>query len=140
MHDDLDTSHHEPQSFITKYIWSQDHKVIAVQYTLVAISVGLVALVLSNLMRLQIGFPGRFSWIDPNTYYQYVTMHGMIMVIYLLTALFLGGFGNYLIPLMCGARDMVFPYVNMLSFWVYLLSVIVLLTSFFVPGGPTGAG
>ena len=67
-------------------------------------------------------------------------MHGMIMVIYLLTALFLGGFGNYLIPLMCGARDMVFPYMNMLSFWVYLVSVIVLLASFFVPGGPTGAG
>ena len=140
MHDTLDTSHHEPQSFITKYIWSQDHKVIAVQYTLVAISVGLVALVLSNLMRLQIGFPGRFSFIDPNTYYQYVTMHGMIMVIYLLTALFLGGFGNYLIPLMCGARDMVFPYVNMLSFWFYFLAVIILMASFFVPGGPTGAG
>jgi cytochrome c oxidase subunit I len=67
-------------------------------------------------------------------------MHGMIMVIYLLTALFLGGFGNYLIPLMCGARDMVFPYMNMLSFWVYLLSVLVLMASFFVPGGPTGAG
>jgi cytochrome c oxidase subunit 1 len=69
-----------------------------------------------------------------------MTMHGMIMVIYLLTALFLGGFGNYLIPLMVGARDMVFPYVNMLSYWFYLLSVIVLLASFFVPGGPTGAG
>jgi cytochrome c oxidase subunit 1 len=67
-------------------------------------------------------------------------MHGMIMVIYLLTALFLGGFGNYLIPLMCGARDMVFPYMNMLSFWVYLVSVIILMISFFVPGGPTGAG
>ena len=67
-------------------------------------------------------------------------MHGMIMVIYLLTALFLGGFGNYLIPLMCGARDMVFPYMNMLSFWVYLLAVLVLVASFFVPGGPTGAG
>jgi cytochrome c oxidase subunit 1 len=67
-------------------------------------------------------------------------MHGMIMVIYLLTALFLGGFGNYLIPLMCGARDMVFPYMNMLSFWVYLVSVIVLLASFFVTGGPTGGG
>ena len=67
-------------------------------------------------------------------------MHGMIMVIYLLTALFLGGFGNYLIPLMCGARDMVFPYLNMLSFWVYLLAVLVLVASFFVPGGPTGAG
>jgi cytochrome c oxidase subunit 1 len=62
------------------------------------------------------------------------------MVIYLLTALFLGGFGNYLIPLMVGARDMVFPYMNMLSFWVYLLSVLVLMASFFVAGGPTGAG
>jgi cytochrome c oxidase subunit 1 len=67
-------------------------------------------------------------------------MHGMIMVIYLLTALFLGGFGNYLIPLMVGARDMVFPYVNMLSYWAFLLSVLILVASFFVPGGPTGAG
>ena len=131
---------HEPKSFLTKYVWSQDHKVIAVQYASVAILVGLVGVVLSNLMRLQIGFPGRFAFIDPNHYYQFVTMHGMIMVIYLLTALFLGGFGNYLIPLMVGARDMVFPYMNMLSFWVYLLSVVVLMLSFFVPGGPTGAG
>ena len=61
-------------------------------------------------------------------------MHGMIMVIYLLTALFLGGFGNYLIPLMCGSRDMVFPYMNMLSFWVYLVSVLILIASFFVAG------
>jgi cytochrome c oxidase subunit 1 len=137
-HDDAEM--HEPGSWFTKYVWSQDHKVIAIQYTIVAMSVGLVALVLSNLMRLQIGFPGAFSFIDPTAYYQYVTMHGMIMVIYLLTALFLGGFGNYLIPLMCGARDMVFPYVNMLSFWAYLLAVIILMASFFVPGGPTGAG
>ncbi len=91
-------------------------------------------------MRLQLGFPNSFSFIDPSAYIQFVTMHGMIMVIYLLTALFLGGFGNYLIPLMIGARDMVFPFLNMLSYWVYLLSVIVLLASFFVPGGPTGAG
>ena len=62
------------------------------------------------------------------------------MVIYLLTALFLGGFGNYLIPLMCGSRDMVFPYMNMLSFWLYLLAVLVLVAGLFVPGGPTGAG
>jgi cytochrome c oxidase subunit 1 len=131
---------HAPQSFWTKYVWSQDHKVIAVQYASTAIAVGLVGLVLSNLMRLQIGFPGHFAFIDATHYYQFVTMHGMIMVIYLLTALFLGGFGNYLIPLMVGARDMVFPYMNMLSFWVYLLSVLVLMASFFVPGGPTGAG
>ena len=112
---------HDPKSFWTKYVWSQDHKVIAIQYTLTAIAVGFVALVMSWLMRIQIGFPGSFSFIDPSTYYQLVTMHGMIMVIYLLTALFLGGFGNYLIPLMVGARDMVFPFVNMLSYWTYLL-------------------
>ena len=137
---DRDHHLHDPDTFITKYIWSQDHKVIAIQYAITAIFVGVVALVLSLLFRLQLGFPDSFNLVDPNQYYQYVTMHGMIMVIYLLTALFLGGFGNYLIPLMCGARDMVFPYMNMLSFWVYLLSVIVLLASFFVPGGPTGAG
>ncbi len=131
---------HDPHTFITKYVWSQDHKVIAIQYGCTAIFVGLVALVLSGLMRLQLGFPDTFDFIDPNAYLQFVTMHGMIMVIYLLTALLLGGFGNYLIPLMVGARDMVFPYMNMLSFWFYLLSVIVLLASFFVPGGPTGAG
>ena len=89
---------------------------------------------------MQLGFPDTFSFIDPSAYLQYVTMHGMIMVVYLLTALFLGGFGNYLIPLMCGARDMVFPYLNMLSYWVYLLAVLILVASFFVPGGTTGSG
>ena len=139
---DRDHEHalHDPQSFIRKYIWSQDHKVIAIQYALVAISIGLVALVMSVLMRLQLGFPHVFSLIAPDDYYQYITMHGMIMVIYLLTALFLGGFGNYLIPLMCGSRDMVFPYMNMLSFWFYLVAVLMLVAGFFVPGGPTGAG
>ena len=140
MEQDVDHDMHEPSSFFTKYVWSQDHKVIAIQYSVIAIVVGIVALVLSGLMRLQLGFPGSFDFIDPSAYYQFVTMHGMIMVIYLLTAIFLGGFGNYLIPLMVGARDMVFPFVNMLSVWFYLLAVIVLLSSFFVPGGPTGAG
>ncbi|MGF1609707.1 MAG: cbb3-type cytochrome c oxidase subunit I [Kiloniellales bacterium] len=128
------------KSWVTKYVFSQDAKVIAIQYALTAIAIGLVALVLSWLMRLQLGFPDTFTFIGPEAYLQFVTMHGMIMVIYLLTALFLGGFGNYLIPLMVGARDMVFPYVNMLSYWVYLLAVLVLVASFFVPGGPTGAG
>ena len=130
---------HDPQTFIEKYVWSQDHKVIAIQYGGTAIAMGVIALALSLLMRLQIGFPDVFN-ITPYSYYQFVTMHGMIMVIYLLTALFLGGFGNYLIPLMCGARDMVFPYMNMLSYWVFLLACIILCISFFVPGGPTGAG
>ncbi len=128
------------KTWIGKYVWSQDAKVIAVQYSLTAIAIGLVALVLSVMMRLQLGFPHTFAIIDPSNYLQFVTMHGMIMVIYLLTALFLGGFGNYLIPLMCGARDMVFPYVNMVSYWVYLAAVLILVASFFVPGGSTGAG
>jgi len=127
-------------SWITKYVFSQDAKVIAIQYSCTAVAIGLVGLVLSWLMRLQLGFPEVFTFIEAADYYQYVTLHGMIMVIYLLTALFLGGFGNYLIPLMVGARDMVFPYVNMLSYWIYLLAVLILAASFFVPGGPTGAG
>jgi len=136
--DDVELYH--PHSWLTKYVFSQDAKVIGVQYAMTAIGIGMVALVLSWLIRLQLGFPGTFAFIDPPAYYQFITIHGMIMVVYLLTALFLGGFGNYLIPLMLGARDMVFPYVNMLSYWIYLLAVLVLVASFFAPGGPTGAG
>src|SRR5215211_4122462 len=136
--EDVDLYH--AKSWVTKYVFSQDAKVIAIQYAVTATAIGLVALVLSWLMRLQLGFPGRFAFIDPSQYLQYITMHGMIMVVYLLTALFLGGFGNYLIPLMVGARDMTFPYLNMLSYWIYFLAVVILASSFFVPGGPTGAG
>ena len=129
-----------PKSWVTRWVFCQDAKVIAIQYSMTAIGIGLVALVLSWMMRLQLGFPETMTFFEASDYYQFITMHGMIMVIYLLTALFLGGFGNYLIPLMVGARDMVFPYVNMLSYWIYLAAVMVLVSSFFVTGGPTGAG
>ena len=129
-----------PKTWIGMYVWSQDHKIIGIQYIITATAVGLVALFLSAMMRLQLGFPGIFNLVQPDEYYSAVTMHGMIMVIFMLTAFFLGGFGNLLIPLMCGARDMAFPYMNMLSYWVYLASVIVLCSSFFVPEGATGAG
>src|SRR3989442_4728170 len=135
-----DVELYHPKSWVTKSVFPQDAKVIAVQYSITALSIGLVALVLSWLIRLQLAFPSALSVIGPEEYLQFITMHGMIMVIYLLTALFLGGFGNYLIPLMVGARDMVFPYVNMVSYWVYLLAVLVLVASFFMPGGPTGSG
>jgi len=128
------------KTWLGKYVFSQDAKVIAIQYSGTAIGVGVVALCLSVLMRLQIGWPDTFAFIDPSNYLQFVTMHGMIMVVYLLTALFLGGFGNYMIPLMIGARDMAFPYANMLSFWFYFASVVILLASFLVPGGASGAG
>ena len=99
-----DVELYHPKSWWTTYVFSQDAKVIAIQYSVTAISIGFVALVLSWLMRIQLAFPGALSFIDAEHYYQFITMHGMIMVIYLLTALFLGGFGNYLIPLM-----LVFP-------------------------------
>src|SRR3978361_1300858 len=127
-------------TWLTKYVFCQDAKVIAIQYSLTAMAIGLAALGLSWLLRQELAFPRPFSQDQREDYFQFITMHGMIMVIYLLTALFLGGFGNCLIPLMVGARDMVFPYVNMLSYWVYLLAVVVLVASFFAPGGPTGAG
>lgn len=135
-----DVELYHAKNWITKYVFCQDAKVIAIQYSITALAIGLVALVLSWLMRLQLGFPGYFAFIDVDHYYQFITMHGMIMVIYLITALFLGGFGNYLIPLMLGARDMAFPYLNMLSYWVYFLAVLTLVASFFAPGGPTGSG
>src|SRR5437588_10049602 len=86
-----DVELYHPKSWVTKYVFSQDAKVIAIQYSLTAMSIGLVALVLSWLMRLQLAFPGAISFIDANHYYQFITLHGMIMVIYLLPALFLGG-------------------------------------------------
>ena len=135
-----DVELYHAKSWLTHYVFSQDAKYIAIQYAGTAIGIGLVALVMSWVIRLQLAFPGAIPFIDASRYYQAVTMHGMIMVVYMLTAIFLGGFGNYLIPLMVGARDMVFPYVNMLSYWVYLLATLVLVASFFVPGGPTGAG
>src|SRR3954463_11177269 len=135
-----DVELYHPKSWVTEYVFCQDAKVIAIQYSITALSIGLVALVLSWLIRLQMAFPSSFSALGPRDYLPFITVHGMIMVIYLLTALFLGGFGNYLIPLMVGARDMVFPYVNMISYWTYLLAVLILVIRFLASRGPTGAG
>ena len=82
------------KTWLGKYVFSQDAKTIAIQYAGTAIAIGMVALVLSWFMRLQLAWPNTFTFIDPAYYLQAVTMHGMIMVVYLLTALFLGGFGN----------------------------------------------
>ena len=87
-----DVELYHAHSWLTKYVFCQDAKVIAIQYSLTAMAIGLVALVLSWLMRLQLAFPGAFSLIQSDNYYQFITMHGMIMVIYLLTALFLGAY------------------------------------------------
>src|SRR5258708_20374713 len=104
-----DVELYHPKSWVTKYVFCQDAKVIAIQYSITALSIGLVALVLSWLIRLQLAFPRSFSAITPGDYLQFITIHGMIMVSYLLTALFLGGFGNYrFLPLSC-PRHMHFP-------------------------------
>ena len=131
---------YQANTWINKYGLFQDGQVLAIQYSVTAIAIGFVALVLSWMMRLQLGFPDFFDFIEPDDYSQFLTMHGMLMVIYCFTARVLGGLGHYLVPLMVAARDMVFPYVNVLSVWVCLLSVLILVSSFFVPGGPTGAG
>ena len=120
------------KSWWTEKVFSQDAKIIAIQYFCTATAIALIGLVLSWFMRMQIAFP-EISIISQDQYYQAITMHGMIMVVYFLTALFLGGFGNYLIPLMVGARDMVFPYLNMVSYWTFLLACIILVASFFTP-------
>ena len=121
------------KSWWTTYVFSQDAKYIGIQYMCAATLIALVGLILSVLMRVQLAYP-ELNVLDPSTYYQSLTMHGMIMVIFFLTALFLGGFGNLLIPLMIGARDMAFPYINMMSFWVFVLSLLVLMASYVVPG------
>ena len=131
-----DVELYHARSWWTKYVFCQDAKVIAIQYSVTALAIGLVALVLSWLMRLQLGFPDTFSIIDATQYYQFITMHGMIMVIYLLTALFLGGFGNYLIPLMSGARDMAYPRLNAFTYWSFLLSGLFLYVSPFMGQSP----
>ena len=101
------------ESFWTRWIFCQDAKVIGIQYSITAIGIGLVAFVLSWLMRMQLAFPELVPFLGPAEYYQFVTMHGMIMVIYLLTALFLGGFGNFLIPLMVGARAVSYTHLTL---------------------------
>jgi cytochrome c oxidase subunit 1 len=147
-------THAHKQSFITRYIFSQDHKMIGIQYLVTAMGMGIVGMVLSWLMRLQLAFPEReWGWLGklmpkamekgimkPEFYIALVTMHGTIMVFFVLTAGLSGGFGNFLIPLKIGARDMAFPFLNMLSYWTFFVSCIVMICSFLVEGGPASAG
>src|SRR5262249_60859837 len=98
-----DVELYHPKSWVTKYVFCQDAKVIAIQYSITALSIGLVALVLSWLIRVQLAFPESFSFISPEDYLQFIHIHGWIIVIQLLTALFLAGYGNYLLPLILGA-------------------------------------
>src|ERR1043165_5101009 len=141
-------THHE-LGFVRKYIFSTDHKIIGIQYLITAMAMAVVGGLLSMLMRYQLAWPQDLSptmakifpvaysggVMEPGFYISLVTMHGTIMVFFLFTAVLTGGFGNFLIPLQIGARDMAFPFLNALSYWIFLVSCVVIFGALFVTGG-----
>ena len=147
-------SHDHKQTFITKYIFSTDHKMIAKQYLITGIVMGVIGVLMSMMFRLQIAWPdhsftinevllGKFQQdgvMNPNIYLALVTIHGTIMVFFVLTAGLSGTFSNLLIPLQIGARDMASGFLNMISYWLFFLSSILMVSSLFVEAGPAAAG
>jgi cytochrome c oxidase subunit 1 len=145
--------HHE-QHFITKYIFSQDHKIIGKQFLITGIIWAIIGALFSVFFRLQLGFPDETfpimesflgEWakggkLSPEFYYGLVTMHGTILVFFVLTAGLSGTFANLLIPLQIGARDMASPFMNMLSYWFFFAASIFMFVSLFVQTGPASGG
>ena len=148
------SDHHHKETFVTKYIFSQDHKMIAKQYLITGIVMGVIGVFMSMLFRLQLAFPEHsFSIIEaflgrsgeggvmtPDMYLSLVTIHGTIMVFFVLTAGLSGTFSNLLIPLQIGARDMASGFLNMISYWLFFLSSVVMVISLFIETGPASAG
>jgi cytochrome c oxidase subunit 1 len=147
--------HHHHESFITKYIFSQDHKMISKQFIITGMFWAIVGGLMSLLFRLQLGYPdSSFPWlqdilgnwwvqdghITQQAYYALVTTHGTVLVFFVLTAGLSGTFANLLIPLQCGARDMASPFLNMLSYWFFFMASCVMLSSIFVETGPFSGG
>ncbi len=152
-----DTGHHHEhheQHFIWKYIFSQDHKMIAKQYLITGIIWAIIGSLFSVFFRLQLGFPNETfpimekflgEWakggkLTPEFYYALVTMHGTILVFFVLTAGLSGTFSNFLIPLQIGARDMASPFMNMISYWFFFMASVVMFASLFVQTGPASGG
>ena len=148
-------AHHHEESWVSKYIFSQDHKMISKQFLITAIFMGVIAVMLSIFFRLQLGWPGeKFQilnfflgdkWapdglLDKNAYLAMVTIHGTIMVFFVLTGGLSGTFANLLIPLQVGARDMASGFLNMLSYWAFLISSLIMVFSLFVEGGAASGG
>ena len=137
------TSHgdhaHEEMSFWSKYVFSTDHKMIAMQYMFTGIFMGLIGGFMAYAFRMQLAFPGidvpGYGLVSPADYNALVTNHGTIMIFWVAMPVLIAAFGNFLIPLMLGCDDMVFPRINRLSYQIFLLSAIVLIASFFVEGG-----
>ncbi|MGE0405275.1 MAG: cbb3-type cytochrome c oxidase subunit I, partial [Candidatus Korobacteraceae bacterium] len=132
-------AHAAPTGFIRKYIFSLDHKVIGIQYYFLALAAVFVGMFLSLLMRIHLVWPGvtvpMIGEIKPETYLTLVTMHGTIMVFFVLTTAPQGGFGNYFLPIQIGAPDMAFPILNMLSFWTTFVAFVFIILAFLVEGG-----
>src|SRR5271169_4360733 len=130
--------HAAPQGFIRKWVFSLDHKVIGLQYYFLALTAVFVGMFLSLLMRIHLIWPNAtlplFGDIKPETYLSLLTMHGTIMVFFVLTTAPQGGFGNYFLPIQIGAADMAFPILNMLSFWTTLVGFLAIVAAFFVEG------
>ncbi len=153
-HDEHHDHAHHHETFLTKYVFSQDHKMIAKQFLITGIVMGVIAMILSILFRIQLAYPdqsfplfevllGKFApegRLDPNFYLSLVTIHGTIMVFFVLTAGLSGTFSNLLIPLQLGARDMASPFMNMLSYWFFFIASVIMLSTFFIESGPAGAG
>src|SRR6185369_14398128 len=154
VHHDEHHVHHHKETFITKYIFSQDHKTIGKQFLITGIAWAIIGGLFSVLFRLQLGFPdqtfpiletffGRYAkggQIQPEFYYALITMHGTVLVFFVLTAGLSGTFANLLIPLQCGARDMASPFLNMLSYWFFFMASVVMISSLFVSTGPASGG
>jgi len=148
------SDHHHKETFITKYVFSTDHKMISKQYLITGIFMGVIGVFMSMLFRLQIAWPDTsFSLVEaflgrhqdggvmsPDIYLALVTIHGTIMVFFVLTAGLSGTFSNLLIPLQIGARDMASGFLNMVSYWLFFLSSVIMVCSLFVEAGPASAG
>src|SRR6202140_4430322 len=134
--------HHAEQGVLKKYFWSTDHKIIAMLYLFTGMAMGVIGGYLAYVFRMQLGFPNQyvpgFGIVTPGKYNAAVTMHGTIMIFWVAMPVLLAAFGNFLIPLMIGCDDMAFPRINRLSYQIFLLSILVLLASFFVKGGVFG--
>jgi cytochrome c oxidase subunit 1 len=154
VHLDEHAIHHHKDTFITKYVFSQDHKMIARQFLITGMIWAILGGLMSVLFRLQLGYPdSTFPWLEdifgkwakggrisPEFYYALVTMHGTVLVFFVLTGGLSGTFANFLIPLQCGARDMASPFLNMLSYWFFWLASVVMVSSLFLETGPAAGG
>ena len=146
--------HHHHETFISKFVFSQDHKMIAKQFLITGMIWAIIGGLFSVIFRLQLGYPeSTFPWLEdllghwakggklqPEFYYALVTMHGTILVFFVLTAGLSGTFANFLIPLQIGARDMASPMLNMLSYWFFFTASVIMFASLFVQTGPAAGG